>query len=120
MRFWPVHRKVTVAIWIPVGVLAFAFFTGPNQAPARAVNTVDAPTSVPVVLGTPTTMVDTAQAKAQEQAISEWIRAVKSKRTLVQEVAVSRFNTARYREILGLHRAATKAQALPTRTAAGH
>ena len=81
---------------------------------------MSAPTSVPVVLGPPTTVVDTAQTKAQAAAVAAWIRAVKSKRTLVQEVGVQRFHTARYREILGLHRAATKAQALPTRTAAGH
>ena len=117
-RDWPLHRKLAAAVWLPVGVVAFAMLTGPYSSNAAVpptpttVETSQSGTTLPI--GPPPAAdiphVVTSRQVAQEKALAAWVQAVPSKRTLPQQVAVEHFHTTRYHQILGLHTAATKAQ----------
>src|SRR5262245_33552207 len=44
---WPRHRQIAVAVWIPVAVVGFVLFTGPNRA--GSTDTHPTPTTEPYV-----------------------------------------------------------------------
>ncbi len=114
LRDWPLYRKLALAAWIPVAVLALALFTGPNRSTSAA--PVATPTTLkPVIVplgkmpGPGPAKVLTAEEKKEQAAVDAWVAAVPSRRTLVQAIGVQRFQAQRYREILSLHRTAQKA-----------
>jgi hypothetical protein len=51
-RTLPLHTKIAVGAWIPVALVAFALYTGPNRAPARTVAAPEqtAPATAPEAL----------------------------------------------------------------------
>src|SRR4051794_29281598 len=80
MREWPWRRKVAVGAWLPVLIVGFVLFTGPNQA-APATNVVKKPKTVTTVLGSPVAKSATQLGQAfrnvidTKKAVSYWIQA---------------------------------------------
>jgi hypothetical protein len=121
---WPLHTKLAFGAWVPVLIVGFALYTGPNRQSQAAPLRKSRPSSTPAVVPMPpiTTNagpgITTAQQKAQEQAFAKWIAAIPPKRSVVQSVAVEKFVTRRDKLILAQEQEALRALH-PPRSAGG-
>jgi hypothetical protein len=114
MRFreWPWRRKVALGAWIPVLVVAFVLFTGPNKSSSTAATPITRPptvTTVPVKPG----RASVEQIKQElislvrtEKAVTYWVEATPPRLTLTQQLAKARWRAQRRKDLLGQHKAA--------------
>jgi hypothetical protein len=110
IRRWSLRKKLAILPWLPVGVLAFALYTGPYSA-GSATPAGPEPTTSPTIVynySRPHVTKSTPN-PAQVTALGKWVQAIPPHKTLPQAHAVQRFKAARDRVILGQHRAAKKA-----------
>ena len=110
---WPWRRKVAIGAWVPVAVVGFFLFTGPNGSPSGAapeikpqpktVTTVKAPLPKPSAQ-------QFAQAaksiKQTEKGVSYWVSATPKRLTLAQQQAKARWRADRRKQLLAQHKAA--------------
>jgi hypothetical protein len=114
---WPLHTKFAVGAWIPVLVVAVALYTGPNRRSAAASVPTTTSTAAPVVAPPAASnvgpQIQTAADKATQAAILKWIAAIPPKRTLLQGLAIAKFNAQRLKMMLAQEKAANDALKAP-------
>jgi hypothetical protein len=116
---WPWRRKVAIGAWLPVFIVGFVLFTGPNRT-SSATDVAAKPatvSTVPVEAGSKT--VDELSQAFREiiqtkEAVGYWIQAAPTRLTLKQQVAKARWRSERRKALLGKHRAAVSSSHHPT------
>jgi len=113
IRDWPWRRKVAVGAWVPVALVGFVLFTGPNGSPSRAgaevkpvprtVTTVSVPYGKPSLKQFQQRINEFTQT---QQDVNYWINATPTRLTLAQQVAKARWLAQRRRDLLQKHKAA--------------
>jgi hypothetical protein len=115
IREWPWRRKVALGAWVPVGIVAFLLFTGPNGSPsgAEVTATTKPPTVTTVKLPPPKASVkqiaDGLRVFKQRQAdVKHWVNATPVRLTPQQQFDMLRWFGARKRLLVQQHKAAEK------------
>jgi hypothetical protein len=114
VREWPWRRKVALGAWVPVAVVGFFLFTGPNGSPSGATTDITPqPKTVTTLKALPPRasvkqIADGFRAYQQTQeAVSRWINAMPPRLTLAQQLARSKWRAARVKALVQDHKAAT-------------
>jgi hypothetical protein len=109
---WPWRRKVAIGAWLPVAILAFVLFTGPNHSSTATAEVPEKPVTVTTVAVSPkaASVKDITQKlnefKQTQNDVGNWIQATPNRLTLKQQVAKQRWRSDRRRQLLAKHKAA--------------
>jgi len=113
VRDWPWRRKVAIGAWVPVAVVGFFLFTGPNGSTSGATTDIKPqPKTVTTVKVLPPKagvkqITDRLQAFQQTQKdVSYWVHATPQRLTLAQQTAKARWRSDRRKQLLAKHKAA--------------
>jgi hypothetical protein len=113
VRDWPWRRKVAIGAWVPVAVVAFVLFTGPNGSPSGA--TPDLPpqpkTVTTVSVPPPNFDVKDASNKIRafmqtQQGVRRWVVATPIHLTPQQSHDMARWLAVRRKQLIQKHQAA--------------
>jgi hypothetical protein len=114
VREWPWRRKVALGAWVPVAVVGFFLFTGPNGASSASSPPTTRPETVTTVKA-PLPKLSRNQLKeafasvnATKQEVATWVKYTRVRLTLKQQRAMEKWVAAKNRVLLGNHRAAVK------------
>ena len=93
VRGWTLRQKVAVGVWIPVLIVAFALFTGPNRASSASAG--PEPTTTTTFAGTVPTLqpiVPVALSKAKKVSLHDrvvkWVKGVPPRRSPAEKLAL--------------------------------
>ena len=114
VREWPWRRKVAIGAWVPVAVVGFVLFTGPNGSPSGAAPAVvkPQPKTVTTAAARPadaSVQKITEQFRAFKQTqddVAAWVDATPKRLTLAQQLAKARWRSQRRKQLLQQHKAA--------------
>jgi hypothetical protein len=112
-REWPWRRKIAVGAWVPVAVVGFFLFTGPNGSTSGASTEIaPQPKTVTTLKARPPRasvkqLAESFRAYQQTQDdVRYWINANPQRLTLAQQKAKARWRADRQRQLLQKHKAA--------------
>ena len=113
VRDWPWRRKVAFGAWVPVAIVGFFLFTGPNGSPSGAttdlnsrpktVTTVKAPLPKPSLKQF---LQRIAAIRQTQKDVSYWAAATPTRLTLQQQQDKARWRADRRKQLLQQHKAA--------------
>ena len=111
VRDWPWRRKVALGAWVPVGVVAFVLFTGPNGASSATPPTTEPRTVGTVKVAPPKVSLKNlkekfASIKATQDDVAAWIQATPNRLTVAQQLAKAKWRATRRKQLLVDHKAA--------------
>jgi hypothetical protein len=114
LRFheWPWRRQVALGVWVPVAVVAFFLFTGPNGASSATPPPTTRPATVTTVKPPlPKLSVDQLKQtfvamRSAQLNVNTWVQATPRRLTLAQQTAKNKWRAVRRKQLLGQHRAA--------------
>jgi hypothetical protein len=114
IRDWPWRRRVAIGAWVPVAVVAFFLFTGPNGSPSGAApdvkpepKTVTTVTVLPPKLNLKDATQRIRDLQQTQTDVSYWVNATPVHLTLKQQHAMGRWLAVRRKALLEKHVAAT-------------
>jgi hypothetical protein len=114
VREWPWRRKVALGAWVPVAVVAFFLFTGPNGSSSATTSPTTRPKTVTTIKAPLPKMSANqlkeafASVKATQHDIADWVKFTRARLTLRQTKDFEKWLAARHRALLGKHRAAVR------------
>jgi hypothetical protein len=114
VREWPWRRKVALGAWVPVAILGFYLFTGPNGASSADTPPTTRPATVTTVKAPPPKLSPNQLKEAlasvhnTQKDVAAWVQVTPGRRTLQQVHDWERWLAIRHRQLLQKHHAAVR------------
>ena len=113
VRDWPWRRKVAIGAWVPVAVVGFFLFTGPNGSPSGATPDITPQPKTVTTVKAPMPKASVKQLAERFRAfqqtqkdVQNWASATPKRLTLQQQQDVARWRGVRRKQLLRQHNAA--------------
>src|SRR5262245_34352061 len=120
---WPWRRKVAIGAWVPVGLVGFFLFTGPNGSPSGASTDLKPePRTVTTVAALPPKISSKQIADRfrefpqTKDDVTAWIQATPKRLTRQQALDKARWRAERQKALTVKHKTAVSASHHPDQT----